>query len=76
MINDCFNCFIQEPYTIYDFNGTLSFLLKKQAKSDTGMLFLIDKSYLVTISRRGVVKSMDTTMAESEMKRNDHLNFS
>jgi hypothetical protein len=73
-INDYFECSI-ESQNVYDFNGALTFILKKNAKDGTGMLFMLDKSWLVKIGRRGKVSSLDTCDRDSKMKPNNRLYF-
>ncbi len=60
--------------SVYDFNGKLAFIVKTIAKPDTGMIFLTEKSWLVTIGRKGAVYSMNV-MGNKNPKRNKYLLF-
>jgi hypothetical protein len=46
-----------EDEKVLSFNGMLLFTIKIKAKPDTGMMFLCDKTFIVTIGRKGQVKS-------------------
>lgn len=54
--------------SVYDFDGTFTFLLNISAKQDTGLLFLTNKCYIVTIGRRGKVMSRKISPIKEEEK--------
>jgi hypothetical protein len=67
-----FTCTITNEKIILD--GMLQFILSKEAKPNTGMLFLTNTSWVVHIGRRGKVRSLDCSKDE-ELTDNEYCTF-
>ena len=66
--------------TIYEWDGTTSFIISVNAKPNTGLMCLLNKSWIINISRRGTVRSkrIGVSLAgksEPKLKVNKHLLF-
>ena len=65
---------------VYEYKGQLCFVLSVEAKPNTGLLCLCNKSWIVEIGRRGQVKSKkiiggNTPAASAKLKVNKHIIF-
>ncbi len=73
---DLWDCSVEDKQ-VYDFNGTLSFTLRRRAKSDESVLSIYDSMWLVTIGRRGKVESIEIGfgLGNEKRKANPNLRF-